>query len=159
MDVLGSTDPRLMPRHLFWNGIRLDYSTATRADIRKQNYSVCPRHWYIDATFLCSRCNKEFCFTVAEQRQWYEGLGFWIDSIAKQCKECRQQVRREKTLRREYDRNILDAIKSDDGAQKQKMADLIDELSLLVNPIPTAIVESRKRLARQIARQSDEHIA
>jgi hypothetical protein len=159
MDVFGDTDPRLMPSHLFWNCIRLDYSTATRADISKQNYSVCPRHWYIDATFLCSRCNKEFCFTVAEQNQWYEGQRFWIDSVARQCTNCRRHIRCEKSLRREYDRDILDTLESDDFVQKQRMIDVIDELSSFVTYLPTAIFESRKRLARQIGRENDEHFA
>ena len=159
MDTFGDTDPQLMPSHLFWNCIYLDYSTAIRADISKQNYSVCPRHWYIDATFYCTHCKKNFCFTITEQKQWYENQKFWIDSIPKQCKDCRRQIRRKKSLQREYDRNVLHALKSDDMTQKQRLIDIIDELSSFVASLPTALIESRSTLARQIAKKSDENIA
>ena len=152
MDIFGDTDPRLMPSHLFHNCIRLDYSTAIRADITKQNYSVCPRHWYIDANFQCTRCGGEFCFTVSEQKQWYEGQRFWIDSIAKQCKECRRLIRREKSLRREYDRDILIAIKTDNLSQKQRLVDVVDEFRSLTDIIPPKLLENRETLVNQIAK-------
>lgn len=152
MDTFGDTDPRLMPSHLFWNAIRLDYSTAIRADNSKQNYSVCPRHWCIDAIFKCARCDKEFCFTVSEQKQWYEHQRFWIDSIAKQCKECRCLIRRERSLRREYDRDVSIALKSDRLAEKQRLVDVIDEFRSLTEVIPPKLIEHRAILVHQIAK-------
>src|SRR4051794_10797523 len=87
-DSFGDSDPRKMPGHLFWGVRHLDYSTAVRADISQQNFSVCPRHWYIDAAFHCSRCDQSFVFTADEQKFWYEQLKFWIDSIPKECATC-----------------------------------------------------------------------
>ena len=158
-DVFGDTDPRMMPSHLFWNCVELAYSTAIRADITKQNFSVCPRHWYIDATFRCSRCPKKFVFTVAEQKQWYEHQKFWIDSIPKQCQDCRRQIRREKSLRREYDRDIHEVLGTADVAQKQRLIDIIDELNSIVPSIPEALIESRSTLIRQITTRFDKDIA
>ena len=155
MDDFGNMDPRLMPSHLFSNCIRLDYLTAIRADITKQNYPVCPRHWYIDAILQCARCGDKFCFTVSEQKQWYECQGFWIESIAKQCKECRRLIRREKSLRREYDRDILITMSSDELAEKKRLVDVIDELSSLTEVLPAKLIEHRKILAHQIAKLSD----
>ena len=156
MDVFGETDPLLMPSFLFWNSIHLDYSTSIRADISEQNYSVCPRHWYIDATFQCPRCSDNFCFTTAEQKQWYEDQKFWFMAIPKQCKDCRRQIRKEKSLRREYDRNIRNALKSDDISEKQRLASVIDELRALVGNLPTAFIKSYAVLTRQITRKNDE---
>ena len=93
MDTFGDTDPRKMPMHLFYGAIKLDNDTAIRADITVQNYSVCPRHWYIDATFICDGCKQEFCFSATEQKYWYEALRFYVDSQPKKCKSCRQYER------------------------------------------------------------------
>jgi hypothetical protein len=79
-DGFGQHDPRKMPPHLFFGALHIDYSTAMHANSRAQNFSVCPRHWYVDATFRCARCGLDFVFTAEEQRFWYEQLGFWIDS-------------------------------------------------------------------------------
>src|SRR6185436_18703578 len=71
-NLFGENNPKRMPKHLFFGAQRLDYKTAQRADISKQHYTVCPRHWYVDATFICSDCGREFVFTASEQRFWYE---------------------------------------------------------------------------------------
>ena len=79
--LFGENNPKRMPSHLFFGSRRMDYSTAQRADISKQNYTVCPRHWYVDATFRCRDCRNEFVFTAAEQRFWYEDRRFWIGEL------------------------------------------------------------------------------
>ena len=68
MDTFGSTDPKQMPMHLFFGASAVHHHTAIRANIEKQNYSVCPRHWYIDADFKCERCGREFT-GVSESRR------------------------------------------------------------------------------------------
>ena len=124
----GELDPRSMPSHLFFGAIRLDFDSALKADISKQNYSVCPRYWYIDATFNCRRCENEFCFTAEEQRNWYEQLNFYVDSLPKHCLPCRRRLRDQKQNRQEYDRDIAAALHGDDAVLKQRLAALIDEL-------------------------------
>ncbi len=86
----GGYDPRNMPDYLFPEAYDLDYANAVRADVEKQNCSVCPRHWYIDATIDCVDCGESFRFTKEEQKHWYEELRFWIDSFPKRCKRCNQ---------------------------------------------------------------------
>ena len=76
MDILGDTDARRMPPHFFPGAISIQYGTAVRSDISKQNYAVCPRHWYIEATFKCQDCGSDFSFSVEEQRFWYEKRRF-----------------------------------------------------------------------------------
>jgi len=81
MDVFGDTDPKKMPLHLFRGAVSIDYGTAVRADVSKQDYTVCPRHRYIDATFKCIDCGNDFLFSTDEQRFWYEQRRFYVDSI------------------------------------------------------------------------------
>ena len=89
MSAFGSDDPREMPPHFFWGALRLDYRTAVRAETTRQNCSMCPRYWYVDAHFRCERCGAEFAFSAAEQRVWYEDYGFWVDAFPKHCPACR----------------------------------------------------------------------
>ncbi len=152
MDNFGETASRHMPRHFFWKCLDLDHDSAVRADVSKQNYSVCPRHWYIDATFKCSRCSKTFCFTAAEQKKWYEDLGFYVDSCAKDCLNCRHDKRVQKTLRQKYDRDIESTLNSNDAEEKQRLVDVIDRLCSLDSALPARIHENRKTLGEQIAR-------
>ena len=93
MDISGSTKPQKMPLHFFHGAVSLDYSTAVRADITKQDYSVCPRHWYIDAVFKCADCGAEFLFSAKEQHFWYEERRFYVDSYPKRCPDCRKKER------------------------------------------------------------------
>lgn len=68
LDMFGEFDARNMPSHKFPGSLRLDHESAVKADTSKQNFSVCPRYWYVDAAMKCVRCGKEFSFSVDEQR-------------------------------------------------------------------------------------------
>jgi hypothetical protein len=148
----GRDDPREMPVHFFYGSIRIDYESAVRADTARQNCSICPRYWYIDASFRCVRCDREFAFTAGEQRTWYEEYGFWVDSLPKHCLPCREGLRNLKELRREYDREVAHAMESDGLERKKHLADVIDQLYEIGGELPTKIHENRRRLGRQIAR-------
>lgn len=100
MSAFGSDNPREMPPHFFYGSVRLKYDTAVRAEPDKQNCSICPRYWYLDAVFRCDRCGSEFEFTAAEQRLWYEEYGFWVDSRPKHCLACARS--------RPFDRNTTE---------------------------------------------------
>lgn len=157
MDLFGEINSRNMPTHFFWECLHLDHATAVRANVSRQNYSVCPRHWYIDATFSCSRCLKAFCFTAAEQKQWYEELGFYVDSYAKTCGECRRDERKRKALRQTYDRDIESDLQSKDINAKQQLAIIIDELCTCDHDLPMKLHENRATLGRQITRLTTQN--
>lgn len=97
MDAFGDTDPKTMPPHFFHGAVFIDYSTAVRAEVAKQDYTSCPRHWYIDATFRCIDCGKDFLFSAEEQRFWYEERKFYVDSIPTRCPICRKKERARKS--------------------------------------------------------------
>ena len=152
MTDFGKVNPRDMPVHFFFGSVRLDYGSAIRADISRQNCSVCPRYWYLDAIFRCTRCNTEFCFTASEQRHWYEDLGFWVDAFPKKCPACRSQLRNLNALRQEYDRDVARVLRTRDLEEKERLAHVIDQLYEIGGELPERINENRQRLAQQIAR-------
>lgn len=126
---------------------------AIRADISKQNYSVRPRRWYIDATFRCSRCGEYFVFTADEQRFWYEELGFWIDSQPKHCKQCRSELRHLKALQQEYDRDIERIMARDaDHDRKRRLLEVIEALADGGVELPERMQERRRVLEKQLDR-------
>jgi Probable zinc-ribbon domain len=150
-DNFGDSDPRKMPGHLFGSDRHLDYSTAVRADISRQNFSVCPRHWYINAAFHCSRCGQPFVFTAEEQKFWYEELKFWIDSRPKECAKCRQELRAMKALQQEYDREIASALSKETSVdQKQRLVAVIEAIEAGGVTLAAKVVENRRVLLSQI---------
>lgn len=150
-DSFGDSDPRKMPSHLFWGTRYLDYATAVRADIKQQNFSMCPRHWYIDAAFKCSRCGESFVFTADEQKFWYEELKFWIDSLPRECAQCRKELRALKALQQEYDRDIASAMsKSTSVDQKQRLVAVIEAIEAGGVNLAEKARENRRILLTQI---------
>ena len=156
MSDFGRNDPREMPAHLFSGAVRIDYASAVRADPDRQNCSICPRYWYVDTIFQCDRCGAEFAFTAAEQRVWYEDYGFWIDSLPKHCPECRRELRELRAARQEYDLRVGEAVEAGDLETMKQLACVIDQLYELGGELPPRINETRKRLARRIARFEQE---
>lgn len=151
LDAFGRRDPRNMPGHLLGNALRLDYSTAARADTAKQNRGVCPRHWYVDAEFRCARCHDPFVFAAGEQRGWYEELGFHTDSLPKRCPRCRLELRRLKALRQEYDRDVAAALTG--GAslgRKKRLVEVLDALDAGGVTLAAKVREKRCALLEQI---------
>jgi hypothetical protein len=150
-DSFGKDDPRKMPDYPFSGASHLDYATAVRADVSKQNCSSCPRHWYIDATFICARRGDRFVFAAGEQQFWYEELGFWVDSQAKDCGKCRRELRDLKALRQEYDREVAAALSRDaDLGRKQRLLEVLDLLDRSGVKLPDGICENRGILLAQV---------
>ncbi|MFN3193000.1 MAG: zinc-ribbon domain containing protein [Aureliella sp.] len=145
-------DPNDLPAYQFWQCLGIDPSTAIRADASRQNYSMYPRKWYVDATFKCSSCEQEFCFSATEQQLWYEEYGFYVDSYAKDCPDCRKSARSLKELRQRYDAEIGEVIRTKVVAAKEDLCKVIDQLCGLDAELPERIHENRKILAKQIAK-------
>ena len=137
-------------RYLF--AIALDKSECVAANPKMQNYTVTPELTYCSMQLTCARCHLPFWFTANEQRQWYEQWGFWIDSIPKECVDCRKELRRLLSLRQEYDRDIVKAIRSKDFGIKTRAAEIIDQLLLAGVKLQTKVITTRNVLAKQIAR-------
>jgi len=156
MDYFGSTYPQMMPKHLFGGAIHLDYSSAIRGNPQKQNFSVCPRHWYIDAAFNCANCRKEFTWTAREQKAWFEDYFFWIDSSPRLCKKCMADRKRLESLRKEYDSTVSAAQNRNATDQKRRVIEIVCELESAFRHLPEKMVETKKLFERQI--QKAQHV-
>lgn len=153
--IFGEDDPADMPPHFFWAHLRLDFASAVKADTSRQNFTVCPRHWYLDATFACTRCKQEFLFSAEEQRYWYEELRFYVDSHPRQCQECRSELRKLKALRQEYDREIANALRRESSSQlKERLIVVIDTLRDGGIVLPDRADQNRNTLAKQLERNT-----
>ena len=146
----GEDDPENMPEHFFYGSFRKDYSTAIRANTELQNCSICPRFWYVDAYFKCTRCDSEYCFTAKEQKVWFEEYGFCVDAFPKHCLNCRKKLRNLKTARKKYDSIVSEAMSGTDIFAKQELATVIDQLYEFGGKLPERIHENRRILALQL---------
>jgi len=153
-DSFGDTDPKKMPLHLFFGARNIAYATAQRADISQQNYSVCPRHWYIDATIRCCDCLQDFAFSASEQRFWYEDRKFYVDSFPKRCAACRRKERTRLEHRQRYDAIIETALARNAPVdQKQQVIAIIDELEEAEGDLPEKLKQNRETLLAQLAKE------
>ena len=141
-----------MPPHFFSRARTLDYATAVRADVDKQNYSVAPRHWYIDAEIVCDMCGEVFQFSAAEQRVWYETYRFYVDSFPRNCIGCRRTARHIKDLRQQYEARIAEALRGRDVELKRDLVEIIDALQAVGASLEEKVRENREVLLRQLAK-------
>jgi hypothetical protein len=149
-DSFGDTDSRKMPSHLFWGVRSMDHSTAVRANIKKQNFSVCPRHWYVDAEFECDGCGQRFSWPADEQRVWFEEYNFWIESRPRNCKKCNGDRKHLLSLRKEYDSSIAEARSSKDPVTKLRMIEILAELTVAGVTMPERMTETKLLFEHQI---------
>ena len=148
---------RKICRNIFFSGsINIDYSSAIKANISKQYYSVYPREWYVDATFICKDCNSEFDWSASEQKIWFEEYQFWIDSCPTHCVECRKEKRKLKMIRQEYNKLVAEAKSTNDIQLKKKVVDLIGILEESIT-LPKGIIETQTQLLKQIKKAEQLH--
>lgn len=151
MDILGDSDSKKMPEHFFYGALYIDHKTATRGNPEKQNFSVCPRHWYVDADFKCGKCRREFTWTAGEQKSWFETYYFWVDSKPRHCKTCSAQLRDLEELRKEYDANVGSARMRGSSDEKRRIVEIVGKLEEAFGVVPQRMLETRDLFARQIA--------
>jgi hypothetical protein len=65
--------------------------TAIPADLTRQTPATVPVTHYFDLERKCRDCDRPFIFFAAEQKHWYEELGFGLDSDCVRCVECRKR--------------------------------------------------------------------
>ncbi|MDB4614100.1 zinc-ribbon domain-containing protein [bacterium] len=161
MDQAEASPATKMSQHFFISGtcVALDYTTAVQANTTRQNFSVIPRDWYIDARITCKACDVAFLFATAEQKHWYEDLGFYVDSFPNRCPVCRRNTRELTRLRQQYDATISSALSEPDTDLKQRTVALIDMLVATGLEIPAVILERRASLIGQLQKLNDKTTA
>jgi len=155
MDIFGNTDPKKMPLHFFFGALAVHHETAVRANTEKQNYCVCPRHWYMDADFRCKRCGREFTWTADEQKSWFEDYFFWVDSRPRHCRQCQGELRRLISLRKEYDATIAAARSHGTPNQKKRIVEIVSELQQGLGKLPEKMIQTRELFEHQIKRTAE----
>lgn len=78
---------------LHWHspeGVRIP-DTAIQADLSRQMPATVPVTHYFDAKRRCVDCGRPFIFFAAEQKYWYEELGFPLESDCVRCVGCRKK--------------------------------------------------------------------
>lgn len=84
-------------------GVRIP-NTAIAADLSLQRPATIPVTHYFDSTRRCIDCGRPFIFFAAEQKYWYEELGFPLDSDCVRCLTCRKRGQAIQLLRQRYER-------------------------------------------------------
>ena len=90
---------------LHWHspeGVRIP-NTAIAADLSRQQPATIPVTHYFDAKRQCVECRKPFIFFAAEQKHWYEELGFPLESDCVRCILCRKKQQRLVASRQRYE--------------------------------------------------------
>ena len=147
MSDFGENSPQNMPEYMFHPVVSLDYSSAVKADIIKQSYLVCPRHWYIDAVVECSNCHEHFKWTKEEQKHWFEEYRFWVDSHPKKCKKCYQL----KLVKAKYDSDIARIRQSGSKDEMTEMVKMIEILEAGNCELPPKVVDTKNFMKSKIA--------
>jgi hypothetical protein len=65
--------------------------TAVAADLGRQTPATFAVTHYFDIERTCRECGRSYIFFAAEQKYWYEDLGFGLDSDCARCVECRKK--------------------------------------------------------------------
>ena len=65
-------------------------NSAIPADTTRQVSRTVPVTHYYDVKRNCRDCRRFFIFFAAEQKYWYETLGFGLESDCVRCVECRK---------------------------------------------------------------------
>lgn len=134
----------------------MDFSTAIRANIRLQDFCVCPRNWYIDARFRCAECDADFLWSAQEQRTWFETYRFWVDSTPRLCHNCSAKRRNAIHLRQEYDSLVGGARSGGTPDQKQRVIEIVDQLESQLGRVPDKLSETRDLFRRQVGKSNAE---
>jgi hypothetical protein len=65
-------------------------NTAIPADLTRQTAATMAVTHYFDLDRPCRDCARRFIFFAAEQKHWYEELGFVLESDCVRCVDCRK---------------------------------------------------------------------
>jgi hypothetical protein len=90
---------------LHWHspeGVRIP-NTAIPADLSRQGPATVPVTHYFDAKRKCVDCARPFIFFAAEQKYWYEELGFPLESDCVRCVDCRKKQQGLELKRQRYE--------------------------------------------------------
>ena len=140
-------------------------NTAVVADLSRQTPATVPVTHYFDLERTCRDCKRPFIFFAAEQKHWYEELGFGLESDCVRCIECRKHQQGIARQREQYE--TLFHVEHRTGEQTLQMAEAClsliesgifavrqtERVRMLLNSIPEeADVRKRSRFTDLVRR-------
>jgi hypothetical protein len=94
-----------------------------RGDASKQLFGMGgPEEVFGPLEKVCRDCRATFVFTAAEQKHWYETLGFFIDVTAVRCGGCRRARHTVERARRRYAKALQAAVETPTRASHLEVA-------------------------------------
>ena len=96
-------------------------NTAIEADISKQTITTMGVTHYFDELRTCQDCDAPFIFFAAEQKHWYEDLGFSLEANCIHCIHCRKKRQAIARMRERYEQLFHVSTPSD--AERLEMAE------------------------------------
>ncbi len=134
-------------------------ATAIEADPSRQVITTMGVTHYYDLRRVCRDCERPFLFFAAEQKHWYEELGFTLEADAVRCVPCRRQRQGVDRSRQRYE-TLVNAPRSvEEDAELAEHCLVLMEAGLfsprkgeLVRRVAKRIAASR---ARQLLRRLD----
>lgn len=114
--------------------------TAIPADTTRQNFTVFPRRYYVDALKYCRDCDRRFIFFAEEQRYWYEELGISVDADCVRCPKCRKTHQELRRRLKRYSRHV-----AQDKLSDEALVFLVEDAVFLWN---NGILKKQQKLRR-----------
>ena len=78
--------------------------TAIKASADRLYPAAMGVRYYFDFDKCCRSCTRRFIFFAAEQKHWYENLGFHLDAQAVNCPECRKKLQSIGRIKARYEK-------------------------------------------------------
>jgi hypothetical protein len=153
--LFGEVDPRSDPDGFFSEAEWIDYDHAYRANIAKQNWSVFPRHWYMDADFRCRKCHRRFTWTAEQQKLWFEEYFRWVGVRPQLCRYCSAAEQHLLHLQREYDNTVGKARNHGTAEEKRRIVEIVGELLEAFGKLPDKMLETRDLFEQQLRKLAD----
>jgi hypothetical protein len=95
--------------------------TAIPADLTRQTAAMVAVTHYFDVDRVCVDCDRKFIFFAAEQKYWYEELGFGLESDCVRCVDCRKRQQGQAQKVQRYEELFHEPARTD--AQNLEMAE------------------------------------
>jgi hypothetical protein len=94
--------------------------TAVVAQCERQVAATIPVSHYYDVERTCRDCGRLFLFYAAEQKHWYEVLGFKLDADCVRCYPCRRRTHQVQARRFRYEELV--GLEARTSAQELELA-------------------------------------
>ncbi len=127
----------------------IEQGKALTSEIEKQKFCDYPPYlMYFDKIRECEKCNDSFTFSKEEQKYWYEELEFWVQSIPKNCKDCRKKIRKKKSVNTELSMLLENGNENISSKNLYRIAELYEEMGK-EEKMKMYLTKAKKRMKKE----------